>query len=188
MLNPRLGTLVAMIVMAAATRLLPHPPNMTAMTALTLFGGAFFADKRLAFALPLAVLLISDLVLGLIWSWSPMAVGPHMEVQYVAFAMIVGLGFTMRQNHGVVRTGVTAVLASLLFFVVSNLGTWAFESLYPKTFGGLVECYVAAIPFWRNTLTGDLLYTAVLFGGFQLLERKFETLRAPEAERLALAE
>lgn len=181
MLNPRLGTLVAMIVMAAATRLLPHPPNMTAMTALALFGGALFADKRLAFALPLAVLLITDLALGVIWSWSPMAVGPHMEVQYIAFAMIVGLGFTLRQNHGIVRTGVTAVLASMLFFVVSNLGTWAFESLYPKTFAGLVECYVAAIPFWRNTLLGDLLYTAILFGGFHLLERNIVALRARAA-------
>ncbi len=181
MLNPRFGALVALIVMAAATRLLPHPPNMTAMTALALFGGTFFADKRLAFALPLAVLLISDLALGLIWSWSSMAVGPHMEVQYIAFAMIVGLGLTLRQNHGVVRTGVTAVLASMLFFVVSNLGTWAFESLYPRTFAGLVECYVAAIPFWRNTLVGDLFYTAILFGGFQLLERNFSGLRAQAA-------
>jgi hypothetical protein len=177
MLNPRLGTLVAMIVMAAATRLLPHPPNLTAMTALALFGGAFFADKRLALVLPLAVLALTDLALGVMWSWSSMAVGPHMEVQYIAFAMIVALGFTLRRNHGVVRTGVTAVVASMLFFVVSNLGTWAFEGLYPKTFAGLVECYVAAIPFWRNTLLGDLLYTALLFGGFHLLERNFTALR-----------
>lgn len=181
MLNPRLGTLVAMLVMAAATRLLPHPPNLTAMTALALFGGAFFTDKRLAFALPLAVLLITDIVLGVVWNWSSMAVEPHMEVQYIAFAMIVGLGLTLRQNHGVVRTGVTAVLASLLFFVVSNLGTWAFQSIYPKTFDGLVACYVAAIPFWRNTLAGDLLYTAILFGGFHLLERNFVGLRAQAA-------
>src|SRR5262245_55356575 len=73
MLNPRVGTLALMVLAAAATRLLPHPPNLTAMTALALFGGSYFSDRRLAFGVPLLALLLSDLTLGLYWNWSFMA-------------------------------------------------------------------------------------------------------------------
>ena len=68
--------------------------------------------------------------------------------------------------------------ASTLFFVITNFGVWAFDGLYPRTFEGLVVCYIAAIPFFGNTLAGSLFYTAVLFGGFALAERKI-TVFAP---------
>ncbi len=179
MLNPRLGTLIIMILVAAATRVLPHPPNMTSMTALALFGGAYFSDRRVALAVPLVTLLLSDLALGLYWSWSDKAVQSHMEVQYLAFALIVVLGFTLQQQRTAPRIGGTLLLASLLFFVITNFGEWAFQPLYPKTLDGLIACYVAAIPFFRNTLVGDLIYTTILFGGFHLLETRFVALREP---------
>jgi hypothetical protein len=81
-----------------------------------------------------------------------------------------------------------AVTSSLLFFVLTNLGVWAFGHMYPKTAAGLIACYTAALPFFRNTLEGDLLYTLVLFGGFALLERRFAVLREPQTpSALALA-
>jgi hypothetical protein len=168
MLNPRVGTLVAIIIGAMLSRLIPHPPNATSITAVALFSGAYFADKRLAFALPITALFLSDAMLGFY---------SHMEVVYLSFALIVCLGFTLNQRRSVLRIGIAAVLASIVFFLVTNFGVWAFGGLYPHTVRGLAECYILALPFFTHTLIGDLFYTALLFGGFALLQNRFPVLR-----------
>ena len=178
MLDPRVGTLVFIVLAAAATRLLPHPPNLTAMTAIALFGGSYFSDRRLAFAVPMLALLLSDIALGFWFSWSFMAVQPHMWVQYATFALIVGMGLLLRERRGFVRVGLVTLAASCTFFVITNFFEWVFQPWYPKTAAGLAASYVAAIPFFRNTLVGDLVFTALLFGGFHLLERRYAFLRA----------
>lgn len=179
MLNPRLRTLILMVLGAAATRLLPHPPNMTSIAALALFGGAQFADRRLAFAVPLLALGLSDLALGVYWNWSTMAWQPHMWVQYLAFALVVALGMVLRQRRTVTRVAVATLAASTLFFVLTNLAEWVFQPWYPKTAAGLTACYVAAIPFFGNTLLGDLFYSGLLFGAWHWLESRYAALRAP---------
>ena len=179
MLNPRWVVLVAIIAAAALSRLTPHPPNMTPVTAVALFGGAYFSDRRLAFLVPLTALFLSDLVLGF---------PRHMEVTYLSFAAIAWLGQWLSRNRSAPRVAGAALASSLLFYLTSNFGVWFFGSLYPFTLHGLVACYVAAIPFFWNTLGGDLIYTALLFGGFRLLERRFSTLRetlAPPAANFA---
>ena len=178
MFNPRLRTLILVVLAAAGTRLLPHLPNVTAMTALALFGGAYFSDRRLAFGVPLLALLISDIALGIYWQWSFRAIQGHMWVQYICFCGIVCMGFLLRDGRNALRVGIVALSASCLFFIVTNFAEWLFQPWYPKTGAGLVASYVAGIPFFRNMLIGDLLYTALLFGGFQLLERRFAQLRA----------
>ena len=170
MLRPRVAVLIAMIVVAALSRLVPHPPNLASVTAIALFGGAYFSDRRLAFLVPLAALFLSDLVLGFY---------SHMEVVYVSFALIVCIGLWLQQRRSVFHIAGATLASSVLFFLLTNFGVWAFETLYPKTVVGLIACYVAAIPFFQNTLQGDLFYAAVLFGGFALLERQFSALRAP---------
>jgi hypothetical protein len=177
MFNPRFGTLMLIVLAAAATRLLPHPPNVTAITALALFGGAHFSDRRLAIGVPLLALLVSDLALGFYFRWDFRAIQGHMWVQYASFLAIVAMGFLLRSSRSVLRTGAVALSASCLFYLVTNLGEWAFQPWYPKTAEGLLASYVAGIPFFRNMLVGDLAYTAVLFGGFALLERRFAALR-----------
>jgi len=179
MFNPRLGTLLVIVLAAAATRLLPHPPNFTAMTALALFGGARFSDRRLAIGLPLLALLLSDLALGLYWQWDFRAIQGQMWVQYLCFLGIVCMGFALREARGAFRVGAMALAASCMFFVVTNFAEWLFQPWYPKTVAGLAASYVAGIPFFRNTLIGDLFYTALMFGGLHLLERRFAPLRAP---------
>jgi hypothetical protein len=168
MRRPRLSALILLILAAAATRLLPHPPNVTSVTALALFGGAYFASPWLAFAIPLLALLGSDLVLGFY---------PDMEVQYLAFTVVICIGLLLRQQRSLARIAVAAVASAVSFFVITNFGVWALGTLYPKSTAGLEACFVAAIPFFRNTLLGDLFYTAVLFGGFRLLEQRFTALR-----------
>jgi hypothetical protein len=170
MQNPRLGALTLLIVAAAATRLIPHPPNTTSVAALALFAGAYFSSRWLAFLVPLLALFASDLVLG---------VYPHMEVQYLSFAVIICIGFLLQRRRTFGPIAAAALASSVTFFVLTNLGVWAFDGMYPRTLPGLLSCFVAALPFFRNTLLGDVFYTAVLFGGFHILERHFPVLRAP---------
>jgi hypothetical protein len=164
----RFTILAGMILTAAASRLVPHPPNFTPVAALALFGGASFADKRAAFLVPLAALFLSDLWLGGFSAITP--------VIYGSFGAIVCLGFWLRQRRSIGRVAAAAVTGAVLFFVATNLGVWAFESLYPRTLAGLMECYIAAIPFSRNTLAGDLVYSAMLFAGLALAEKRWPFL------------
>ena len=166
----RFTLLTGMILTVVAARWLPHPPNFTPITALALFGGASFADKRAAFSVPLLGLIVSDLVLGFY------VITP---VVYGSFALIVGLGLWLRRRKSFSRVAFAAVASALLFFVVTNFGVWALGGLYPKTAAGLGDCYVAAIPFFRNTLGSSLLYSALLFGGLALVEKRFASLREP---------
>jgi hypothetical protein len=166
--KPRFATLAGMIFLAAASRLIPHPPNFTPLAAMALFGGAYISNKRMAFGLPLAALLLSDAVLGfyhdMIWV-------------YGSFALIVCLGLQLQSRRRLRPIAGAALASSVLFFALTNFGVWASAGMYPRTLGGLGACYVAAIPFFQNTIAGDLVYTALLFGGFALLEKKFPALR-----------
>lgn len=162
-MKPRLGLLIGMIFAAAAMRLVPHPPNFEPIGALALFAGACLDDKRWAFVLPLAALLLSDAVMGF---------HAQMPVVYGTFALIVCMGFRLRERRRLLPVAASTLAASTFFYIVTNFGVWAFDGLYPRTFDGLVVCYIAAIPFFGNTLAGSLFYAFLLFGGFALAERK----------------
>jgi hypothetical protein len=172
MFKPRFIVLVSMILLAAASRLIPHPPNFAPITALALFGGACFADKRWAFAAPLTAMFLGDLVLGF-----------HvlMPVVYGSFALSVCLGFWLRRRRAVLSVAGAVLAGSVLFFVITNFGVWAILDTYPKTWEGLFACYVAAIPHFQSTLLGDVAYSGLLFGGLKLAEWGFPTLCEPTA-------
>ena len=84
-----------------------------------------------------------------------------------------------------VRVGASALASSVLFFIVTNFGVWAIGTMYPMTLAGLAACYVAAIPFFQNTVAGDLFYATLLFGGFAVLERLLPAVRGAGAPRPA---
>jgi len=168
--KPRFAVLIGMIMVATAMRLLPHPPNFTPITAMALFGGACFADKRAAFLVPLLGLFLSDLVLGF---------HDLMPVVYGSFILTVCLGFWLRQRRSVPAIMGASIAAAVMFFVLTNLGVWAFDAMYPKTMAGLEECFVMAIPFFGNTLLSSLFYSAVLFGGLEAVRK----IGADHAER-----
>ena len=169
--NHRLLALLAAIVIAAGLRLVPHPPNFTPIGAMALFSGAYLGRKALAFAAPLGALLLSDLVLGFYHG---------MATVYFATALIVMIGMVALGRVSVIRIGTAALASSALFFVITNLGMWAFSGFYPRTMLGLEACFVAAIPFFQNTVVGDLFYATLLFGGFRLLETVAPQLRSPQ--------
>jgi len=167
-MNKRLLVLTGIVMAAAMARLLPHPPNMTPIAAMALFGGAFLSNRRLAYALPLAAMMLSDLFLGLAVYGKVLLVS--QPVVYACFLMTVVMAQLIRDRRSFLNVGAVTLASSLLFFAVTNFAVWAFGSLYPRTFAGLMMCYTAAIPFFRNTLIGDMAFTAALFGGFALLE------------------
>jgi hypothetical protein len=172
----RLVAIVAAILIAAALRLVPHPPNFTPIGAIALFGGAYLGRSALAFAAPIAALLLSDIVLGFY---------PEVIFVYLSVALVVLIGWTVSKRKSALRVGAAALASSVLFYLVTNFGVWLMMDYYPKTLAGLLACYAAAIPFFQNTVAGDLFYAALLFGGFALLERSAPGLRPERSERPA---
>ncbi len=158
----------AIIVLAAALRLAPHPWNFTPVGAIALFSGAMVRDRRLAFLFPLLVMFATDALIGFN-KLSPLV--------YASFLVSVGIGRFLIRKRNVLRIGGTTFLGSLQFFLVTNFGVWAFLNSYPRTGAGLTACYVAGIPFFWNTLAGDAVYATFLFGGFALAERLAPSLR-----------
>jgi hypothetical protein len=174
-MNKRLMVLTGIVVVAAMARLIPHPPNMTPIGAMALFGGAFLPNRRLAYALPLAAMLLSDIVLGLTIYGKAMLTS--QPIVYACLLATVAMGKLIHDRRSVLNVGAVALASSVLFFIVTNLAVWASGSLYPRTLAGLMVCYTAAVPFFRNSLIGDMAFTAALFGGFAWLENAVVSLR-----------
>ena len=179
-LPPRAWLVGTMICGAAALRLLPHPLNFAPIGAMALFGGAHLRHRGWALALPLGAMLLSDAALEATTGW-----GFHrlMPAVYGSFALIVVLGFLLRSRPGVLPVASAAVGASVLFFTTTNFAVWAQLDTYPPTAAGLAACYVAALPYFWNTLAGDLFYSAVLFAGYALTARRFPLFGSVPAPR-----
>lgn len=171
--HARLAVLLSAIAAAAALRLVPHPPNFSPIDAMALFSGAYLGRRAIAFVAPIAALLLSDMVLGFYHG---------MATVYATVALIVAIGWWVSSRRTPLRIAAAAVASSVTFFVITNLGMWLFSGFYPVTMAGLVACYVAAIPFFQNTVAGDLFYVALLFGGFALVEHFMPRLRAGEPQ------
>lgn len=169
----RLLVLLSAILIAALLRLVPHPPNFTPIGAMALFSGAYLGRRWLAFAAPLGALLLSDLILGFY---------PGVAFVYAATALAVLIGWALTRRRSLIGVTAAAVASAILFFLVTNLGMWLFSGFYPVTQAGLVACFVAAIPFFQNSLAGDLVFSALLFGGWALAERAIPVLREPRAQ------
>lgn len=167
-MQPRMTLIVGLIVFAILTRLMPHPPNFVPVAAIALFGGAYFANKQLAFLVPFIALVMSDVVLGF---------HSTLVFVYVGFALTVVIGFWVRENRRGLRILTAVLLSSVLFFLLSNFGVWLLEGLYPKDVSGLAACYIAAIPFFQASLLGNLFYATLLFGAMALAEHYFPIFR-----------
>jgi vitamin B12 transporter len=162
-------TPLLLVLLGAFSRLIPHPPNFVAMGALALYSGARL-PRRWAWAVPLAAMALSDVVLDL--GTGRRAVSLVRLTIYATFAAIVFAGHLARPKASPGRLTALSVSASVLFFVTSNAAEWVRDPMYPKTAAGLLLCYAAAIPFFWSTLTADLLGTAVFFSVDALARRR----------------
>lgn len=151
---------LVLVAVAAMIRLVPHPPNFVPMGAIALVSGAVLGHRALAYAVPLAGMLAADLVIGL-----------HAQIPavYASMAVVVWLGSRLGGRRSLLPVTAASVAGSTLFFLVTNLSVWAFDGLYPPSLEGLIACYVAALPFYGNSLVADLLFTWVLLGALARL-------------------
>jgi len=181
-LNLQTGVLSIIILLAAFTRIMPHPPNFSPIAAIGLFGAAHFAKKWQAFFIPLIGIWVSDLVINnyvysssssnIVWFYS------GFYWQYISYILIIFAGlFIFNRGISLTKTVGGMISSSGIFFLVSNFGVWAGGTMYPKNFGGLITCYAAGIPFIHNTIISDVLFTTVLFGTYYLLQVEYSSLK-----------
>ncbi|WP_069132285.1 DUF6580 family putative transport protein [Rhodohalobacter halophilus] len=177
--------LTGFILFAALSRLLPHPYNFTPLGAIALFGAAYFKNKKWAFIVPMAAFWVSDLLLNnLVYSsfyegftWFT---GGFFYI-YGSIALIALLGYYLLKKVTIGRVIGGAFGASAIFFIVSNFGVWVTSPLYPLSAEGLMACYTAAIPFFHNTIGGNLVYSALLFGAYEWMKVQYPSLQTVEA-------
>jgi len=181
-LNIQTSVLTIIILLAAFTRIMPHPPNFSPIAAIGLFGAAHFTKKWQAFLVPLLAIWLSDLVINnfvytyqgseFIWFYG------GFYWQYLSYVLIIFSGHLIFKNKISIRTSLGGIFASSgIFFIVSNFGVWVTSAMYPKTISGLTMCYAAGIPFLNNTVYSDALFTTVLFGMYYLLQKEFSPLK-----------
>jgi len=153
----------AIVLGAVFMRLVPHVPNVAPIAALALFSGALVPSWG-GFAIPIIAMVLSDLFLGF---------HPTIPFVYGSFILIAGIGYLLRKKISPLRVGLGSLTGSILFFVITNFGVWATSSMYGKSLNGLVRCYMMGLPFFRNTIIGDLFYTTVFFIGYRIFNLLF---------------
>lgn len=176
--NIRFFIVFSIILGAALMRLLPHWPNFTPIAAMALFAGTYYERKRFAFAIPIAALFLSDLVLGF---------HALMPAVYLSFVLTVLIGSTLKNKVSVKNVALAGVSSTVIFFLITNFAAWlAFPQFYPQTMLGLAECYIAALAFFNdgamgisffvNDLLGTLFFSAVFYGAYYLALMRFPVL------------
>lgn len=165
-LSPNFYLVLIMIFAGAMMRLIPHWPNFTPIAAIALFGGTFLKRKDLAFLVPVAAMLLSDLVIGFHSTMLPV---------YITFIAIVAMGLVLKSRLTVVNTLTASLSASVVFYLVTNFASWTSGLMpYPMNVAGLMQAYIAGLPFFFNGILGDLFYTSVMFGAVYLVSRTQE--------------
>lgn len=157
------------VLVAVLTRFIPHMPNLSPMFGALLFGGAYL-KRRDAIWYPVALLAVSDVVLTRVVYG--MRLGWGQSITWLGFAVVALIGYWLRKHKTVGTIGAASLVGPTAFFVISNFGVWLEWRMYPPTLNGLVACYVAAFPFYQNSLLASAAYTGLLFGAYELYRRR----------------
>lgn len=191
-LQPRFFVLLLFILTAgvlritAAGQITPFS-NFSPVGAMALFGGAYFADKWKSFVFPLLTLFLSDVIMmqtiyrsygdGALlfegWYWV-----------YLGFAAMVLIGQVVIRKVRVTNVLIACVLAAVAHWLLSDFGTWMSSTSYDVTTGqpytkdwqGLIRCYTLGLPFLKNTLLSNVVYSGIFFGLFELMQRNIPAL------------
>lgn len=155
-----------LIVFGIIFRFLPHPPNFAPIAAIGLFSGFLIKRKAVLF-IPLVAMMISDFFIG---NYHPSI----MISVYLSFALIALIGYLNRKQLNVATVIGSSLIGSIMFFLLTNLAVWQFSGLYQTNLEGLVNCFYLALPFFRNTIAGDLFFTGIFFGAWQLAKTYLE--------------
>ena len=161
--RPSWQWICAIILFLAFSRLIPHAPNFTPLGAMALLAGAHIKNLKLSLLIPLIAMLFSDAILGF-----------HSSMLYVYAAValiVIGSHFWLK-HLSLVSITLAAFISAIMFFTVTNFGAWLTHDMYPHSINGLTQAYIAGIPFFKNTLMSNLLFTAVGFYASQQLPNK----------------
>jgi len=189
-INPRFIVILLLMIIVAALRIpnamsISRWSNFTPIGAMGLFGGAYFTKKWKAFAFPLLTLFASDLVINIVvfgGKYGVMYSGWY--VIYGIFALIVFFGNWLIKNVSVKNILIASIVAALSHWLLADFSVWLsggtdLRTMTPltKNWAGLIQCYAQGFPFMKNFLMGNLIYSAVLFGGFELAQLRFPVLK-----------
>lgn len=155
-----IAVFITLLVLCVLSRWVSHMWNFTLLGGAFLFAGAYFQDKKIAVALMLSAMLISDMVIGF---------HDQMLVVYLAYFIVVALGFLLTVNSSRLKILGFSVLGSFSFYLITNFAVWYQGALYPMTFAGLIDCYVMGIPFYRNQILSDVLSSFAFFEAAKLI-------------------
>lgn len=177
----RILVLSGFILIAAISRVFPHPYNFAPMGAMAIFGAAYFTNRKLAFILPLLAFFVSDLLVNNIL-FSGFYGGftlftPGFYWMYGSIALIVFAGIFILKKVNLTSIIGGSLAASIIFYLVTNFGAWLGNPMYPQTIEGLLMSYAAGIPFFHHTVAGDLIYSGVMFGAFEYAKFKIPALQ-----------
>lgn len=172
---------VSLIAICVIARCLPHAPNFAPVAAAALFAGFFFKRRALAIAVPLLGMFLSDLIVGM---------HDHLVMLAVYSAILVPLAFRgwLRTKLNALRIGGGAVASAIVFYLVTNFAVWMTSSMYAKTAAELGECYLVAIPFLKNTLASNLMWSAIFFGAYAVCTRLAKSTSAETNSRMPLCQ
>lgn len=150
---------IFLILIGILSRLLPHPANMTAVGGVAIYSVAKLNTKK-ALIITLVTMFLSDAMIGfhsLMWA------------TYGSLVIAVLIGGWVRQRISIGRILSGTLLASIFFFLITNFAVWVVTPLYQKTINGLITCFIMALPFFRNSLLGDMGYTCIIFMSHRLV-------------------
>ena len=150
--------LTSFVVVALLIRLLPHPPNVAPITAVALFAGTHYGKKYWAVLIPLFAMVVTDIFLGF---------SMITPIVYLSFVCITLLGSLLKKINFL-----NILLSSLVFFVITNLGVWMLY--YPITSEGFATCFTLALPFFANSIIGDLFFSGVLVLGYRFVAQRMQ--------------
>ena len=162
--NKNILFITLFIIVAALMRLIPHPPNFVPITAIAIFAGVKFNNIIFAYAVPILIMLISDFFIG----FSSISL-----FVYLAFILITSYSYFIKKSS--IKN---ILLSSIIFFIITNFGVWVLPGGYPNNIEGLILCYTAAIPFFTNSIIADLFFSAILYYGFEQIEKRYLILKS----------
>lgn len=160
--------ILVLVGLGVGCRLLHYPPNFSPMAAIALFSGFYFPKKWVIF-LPIIPMIISDAFLGFYEL-------PLMLSVYGSFALIAFFGNFLKKKAAFGYIFLAAFISSAIFFLITNFAVWLFTNWYPHSASGLLNCFYLALPFYRNTVVGDLLFTGLIFGAHRSLSWRLRYL------------
>lgn len=169
---------ILLIFVGAFSRLIDRLPNFSAMEALALFGGAYLASRVLAYIVPIISIYLSDLIINntIARQFFPDHEGlvlfdTYMIYNIIAMLAIVAIGRVLLKKVSAPKVLGGALVASSVFFVITNIGSWLSMPIYTKDIAGLTACFTAARPFFNNSLISNLVFSIILFGSYELYKR-----------------